>query len=247
MSAVTKIEARELAPVTDQNAALLQVIARAASDPAVDIDKMERLLAMQERVMERNAEAAFNEAMRASQGDMRQVATDANNPQTRSRYATYAAIDAALRPIYTRHGFSISYGTADAPEGYVRVLAYVSHVGGHTRRYEAAMPADGKGAKGGDVMTKTHAFGAATSYGMRYLLKMIFNVAIGEYDLDGNEPTQRPEVPAELLQKAREAALQGTAHYKAYFSMLTAEQRRSLLPEHESLKAAASQADQGAE
>lgn len=247
MSAVTKIEARELAPVTDQNAALLQVIARAASDPAVDIDKMERLLAMQERVMERNAEAAFNEAMRAAQGDMRQVATDANNPQTRSRYATYAAIDAALRPIYTRHGFSISYGTADAPEGYVRVLAYVSHVGGHTRRYEAAMPADGKGAKGGDVMTKTHAFGAATSYGMRYLLKMIFNVAVGEYDLDGNDPVQRQEVPAELLQKAREAALQGTAHYKAYFSMLTAEQRRSLLPEHESLKAAASQADQGAE
>ena len=112
MSAVTKIEARELAPVTDQNAALLQVIARAASDPAVDIDKMERLLAMQERVMERNAETSFNEAMRAAQGDMRQVATDANNPQTRSRYATYAAIAAALRPIYTRHGFSISYGTA---------------------------------------------------------------------------------------------------------------------------------------
>ena len=44
----------------------------------------------------------------------------------------------------------------------------------------------GKGAKGGDVMTKTHAFGSGTSYGMRYLLKMIFNVAIGEEDDDGN-------------------------------------------------------------
>jgi len=48
------------------------------------------------------------------------------------------------------------------------------------------MPADGKGAKGGDVMTKTHAAGSAMSYGMRYLLKMIFNVAIGENDDDGN-------------------------------------------------------------
>ena len=67
MSAVTKIEAREIAPAQDQHAALLQVIARAAADPAVDIDKMERLLAMQERVMERNAEAAFNDAMRAAQ------------------------------------------------------------------------------------------------------------------------------------------------------------------------------------
>jgi hypothetical protein len=49
------------------------------------------------------------------------------------------------------------------------------------------MPSDGKGAKGGDVMTKTHATGAAESYGMRYLLKMIFNIAIGEEDNDGNK------------------------------------------------------------
>lgn len=37
-------------------------------------------------------------------------------------------------------------------------------------------------------MTKTHAVGAGLSYGMRYLLKMIFNVAIGEDDRDGNDP-----------------------------------------------------------
>jgi hypothetical protein len=48
------------------------------------------------------------------------------------------------------------------------------------------MPVDGKGAKGNDVMTKTHAFGSGASYGMRYLLKMIFNVAVGEDDDDGN-------------------------------------------------------------
>jgi hypothetical protein len=47
------------------------------------------------------------------------------------------------------------------------------------------MPADGKGAKGGDVMTKTHATGSAIQYGMRYLLKMIFNIAVGDDD-DGN-------------------------------------------------------------
>ena len=32
---------------------------------------------------------------------------------------------------------------------------------------------------------KTHAVGAGMSYGMRYLLKMIFNIAIGEDDDDG--------------------------------------------------------------
>ena len=94
-----------------------------------------------------------------------------------------------LRPIYTNGGFSLSFDTGkDAPEGCVRVLCYVSHKSGHSRTYHVDMPADGKGAKGGDVMTKTHAVGAGMSYGMRYLLKMIFNVAVGEDDVDGNEP-----------------------------------------------------------
>jgi hypothetical protein len=118
---------------------------------------------------------------------MRPVAADASNPQTKSKYASYAALDSVLRPIYTKHGFGLSFDTGEgAPTGWVRVLCYVTHAGGHARTYHADMPADGKGAKGGDVMTITHAVGAAMSYGMRYLLKMIFNVAVGEDDRDGN-------------------------------------------------------------
>lgn len=234
---------RQEGAIVPQQDAIIAVIARAASDPSVDIDKMERLLQMQERIVARNAEAAFNESMRAAQAELRQVSTDASNPQTRSRYATYAALDAAARPVYTAHGFAISFDTGDAPrDDLVRVVAYVSHSAGHTRQYKADMPADGKGAKGGDVMTKTHAFGAGASYGMRYLLKMIFNIAVGEYDNDGNDPP-RAAPPDELLASAREAALQGIGHYRAYWSMLTAAQRKSLASEHESLKQAAEAAD----
>jgi hypothetical protein len=71
------------------------------------------------------------------------------------------------------------------------------HLGGHVKPYQVDMPADGKGAKGGDVMTKTHATGSALSYGMRYLLKLIFNVAVGEDDDDGNHASQiRSDVKA---------------------------------------------------
>jgi hypothetical protein len=66
------------------------------------------------------------------------------------------------------------------------VICRVSHQNGHSRTYQIDMPADGKGAKGGDVMTKTHATGSAVSYGMRYLLKMIFNIAVSDKDDDGN-------------------------------------------------------------
>lgn len=173
---------------------ILNVIARASTDPNVDIDKLERLLAMQERVLARDAETAFNVAMNAAQAEMRPISANASNPQTRSRYATFDKLDSALRPIYTAHGFSLSFDEGDSPKPeHVRVLCYVSHVGGHTRTYHRDMPADGKGAKGGDVMTKTHAAGAAGSYGARYLLKGIFNVSVGEDDRDGNTPVRPPD------------------------------------------------------
>jgi hypothetical protein len=187
-TAVTKVES-----LTPEPSAVLAVIARAASDPAVDVDKMDRLLQMQERILARQAEVEFNAAMADAQSEMGRISADATNPQTRSKYATYGKLDSVLRPIYTRHGFALSFDEADSPKpDHVRVVCRVSHKGGHNYVYKTDIPADGKGAKGGDVMTKTHAVGAAKQYGMRYLLKGIFNVAIGDEDRDGNdhgEPT----------------------------------------------------------
>lgn len=179
----------------------LQVIERAASDPKVDMDKMERLLLMYERIKARDAETAFNEALVECQRQVGRIAADAYNSQTKSNYPTYAKLDKVLRPIYTERGFAISYDTADTDKpDTVRVVAYVSR-GAHTRTYKVDMPADGKGAKGGDVMTKTHATGAAMSYGMRYLLKGIFNVAIGEEDTDGNLGGMPEQLIAEWIKK----------------------------------------------
>lgn len=176
-------------------ASILSMIQAAASNPNVDMDKMERLWAMHEKAVDRQAAQSFNQSLNAAQGRMGRVQADMTNNQTRSDYASYAALDKALRPIYTDEGFALSFGTApDAPEGCVRVLCHVSHREGHTRTYQADMPNDGKGAKGGDVMTKTHATGSAMTYGMRYLLKMIFNVAIGEDDDDGNSASDPPPV-----------------------------------------------------
>jgi hypothetical protein len=179
------------APATE-SAAIFSMIERAARDPSVDLDKMERLMRMRKDMMAEQAERAFNLAMKSAQSEMRPVAADAVNPQTRSKYATYAKLDRELRPIYTRNGFSLSFDEADSPkEDHIRVVCYLSHEDGHTRTYHKDMPADGKGAKGGDVMTKIHATGAASSYGARYILKGVFNIAVGEDDSDGNEPTAK--------------------------------------------------------
>lgn len=176
----------ELVP-KQEPAHLLAAVMRAAADDNVDVTKLEKLLDVRERLEAKQSEQAFSVAMNEAQSEMGRVSADAVNSQTRSNYATYGQLDRALRPVYTRHGFSLSFDTEESPKAeHIRVLCYVSHRDGHTRTYKADVPADGKGAKGGDVMTKTHAFGSGTSYGMRYLLKMIFNVAIGDSDDDGN-------------------------------------------------------------
>jgi hypothetical protein len=173
-------------PAQTETSAVLHMIERAARDPAVDIDKLQQLMAMRERIEARTAEADFDKALTAAQAGMGRVRTDSNNPQTKSRYASYGALDAAMRPVYTGNGFALSFNTENPAPETVRVICRVSHQNGHSRTYQIDMPADGKGAKGGDVMTKTHATGSAVSYGMRYLLKMIFNIAVSDKDDDGN-------------------------------------------------------------
>jgi hypothetical protein len=187
MSNLAKLDPQQehAAPVND-NTALMTAVARAASDPTVDVEKMERLFAMHERMTAKQAEVEFNTAMSRVQSGMRRIETDKHNKQTNSGYASYGQLDRVLRPLYTAEGLSLSFDTQEAPEGSVGMVCHVSHSGGHTRTYRAVVPSDGKGAKGGDVMTRTHAFGSGTAYGMRYLLKMIFNVAIG-VDLDDDD------------------------------------------------------------
>jgi len=148
---------------------------------------------------------SFNAAMAEAQTEMRPVSADATNPQTRSKYASYAALDKALRSIYTRHGFGLSFDTADTDVAdMVRVVCVVSHREGYERKHHIDMPADGCGIKGSRMMTSTHARGSAATYGMRYLLKMIFNVSIGEDDNDGNITA-----PAQPIGKTELATING--------------------------------------
>jgi hypothetical protein len=186
---------------TPEPANLLEIISRASADPTTDVAKIEKLLELYERITAKNAEVVFSEAMAACQGEMRRISTDATNPQTHSQYASYGKLDSVLRPIYFKHGFSLSFSDGETVKpDHVRVVCLVRHKAGHREMHWKDMPADGKGAKGGDVMTKTHAAGAAQQYGMRYLLKGIFNVAIGEEDKDGNadEPTISEEQEANI-------------------------------------------------
>lgn len=157
-----------------------------AIDKGYDADQLGKLVALHDKWAADEARKAFSAAMSACQREMPVVVKDAENKHTRSFYARLESLTAAIKPVYVRHGFSLSFGTADSqlPNHY-RVVCDVRHAGGHAERYQADIPADGTGAKGGAMaMTGPQAAGSTYSYGQRYLQKLIFNLTIADEDDD---------------------------------------------------------------
>jgi len=194
MSELATKQNTEVAPLSEATR-LIQAIERATLNPAVDVDKMERLLAMQERVMAKQAEAAFSMALNLVQANLPTIERKAWNEQTKSHYAKLEAVNAALTPVYSSNGLSISWGTEESPvEGCIRIVGDLSHIGGHTKRYFLDVPLDDVGILGKTNKTKVHATGASLSYGRRYLTLMMFNASTFD-DNDGNGPKNKPKEP----------------------------------------------------
>ena len=200
MSSDNQLVATETPPVS-----ILGVIAAAARNPEIDVDKMERLLALHERVLKQQAEQEFNAAMSVAQEEMPRVHRDAKNPSTGSFYTRLESLNLEAVPIYTRHGFSLSFGTADCPvPEWHRITCTVAHKGGHSRHYQVDLPRDDTGAKGLANKTKMHGAGSTFSYGRRYLTLLIFNISLTNEDDDGNRGKQAmPPGPMKATEKTR--------------------------------------------
>jgi len=183
------------AVVQNPDVMFMQVLEKAVLNPDVDIDKMERLLVVQERIIDKRSEQAFSVSMMEAQKDMPIVCRDKENTQTHSRYSSYEGILKAGKPVYTSQGFSLMFYETDAPnEEDVRVCVDVMHVDGHTKKLHVDVPLDNTGMQGSVNKTKTHGKGSSFSYGRSYLMRMIFNIATGDDD-DGNAAGGAPVIP----------------------------------------------------
>jgi hypothetical protein len=195
---------------------LLHVIERAMRDVTLPLDRVDAFVQHYNRERDEYRSQMYDRAMSAAQAEIRTVIKDEDNPNTRSRYASYTALDKEVKPVYTKHGFNVSYDTMLSPrgEGWLRVIMRVAHDAGGHRLYTRDMPIVTKGPKGQDVMTQIHATAAAETYAKRYALAGAFNISAGETDTDGNlEPDERitpeqVEILTELLKESEaDAAL----------------------------------------
>ena len=174
----------ELAEVKTINTtdSVLAVIARAATDSAVDVGKMERLLDMQERVLNKQAEILFYDAMSDLQAEMPTIEKKGSikvREEIRSRYARFEDILTATKDLLKKHGFSVSF-KSDFVDGQLEITGTLSHKSGHHESTTMRLPFDTSGSK-----NNVQAIGSSVSYGKRYVYCMLLNVNITEDDDDG--------------------------------------------------------------
>jgi hypothetical protein len=178
MNAVQK-HTETAAPVAHHDGSIVNVIAAAAANPDVNVDKLERLLAMQERIMERDARAAYSAALADMQPKLPAICMGGKNTHTDKAYSRLEDINGAIRPILAEHGFALSFRIGrDA--NTVIVTGVLSHREGHSEETSIHLPADT-----GAGRNAVQAVGSSVTYGKRYTATALLNLTSGEEDDDG--------------------------------------------------------------
>jgi hypothetical protein len=171
------VPAGEAAPSTPAGAQpsdpILLMIANAARDPAVDIEKFERLMALRERVSLADARRAFYAALARAKGEFgpilktRLVDYEHSDGQGRTsyRYEELADVGAVVDPILSKHG--LSYRHKSSQEGpKIKVTCILSHEDGYSEENSLEGVEDKSGKK-----NPNQSIASTVTYLQRYTLK----------------------------------------------------------------------------
>lgn len=190
-------ETNAIVPATtpDVGSSLVLMFERLATNPQVDVAKLEKLIEMQERIIRHNARAEFWSDFARMQGELPTVSERGEivvNGQVRSKYATNEDIQQTIRPILQKHGFALSFRNEFA-DGYVKIIGILAHRSGHSEQDEFVARADTSGSKN-DIQ----ALGSTRSYGQRYTTIALLNIATRGEDDDGRtaQPERTIQAPA---------------------------------------------------
>lgn len=164
-----------------------------------DLDRLERLMDLQQRWEDGEARKAFTRAMAAFKGQCPPVLNKdatvdftSSKGRTHYRHATLGGILAVITPHLSRHGLSVSWEPSQAEKGFVEMTCVVTHEAGHSERRTMHGPRDASGNK-----NPLQEVGSTATYLQRYTLTAALGLSTGELDDDGgaganNPPQQRP-------------------------------------------------------
>jgi hypothetical protein len=163
----------------------LEVIERIATNPDVDVSKLSAILDMQERILAKRWESEFNEAFTCLAAEMPRI-TKKNEVEIKGvvqyKFASWDNIDATIRPIMSKHGFSLSFDTVQrvGEGGGIIVTGTLLHRSGHKRTASIPVALEASGSK-----NNVQGMGSSLSYGKRYVTTMLLNLTTVGEDDDG--------------------------------------------------------------
>lgn len=174
--------------LTEGTTTMLQLIANAAKDPAVDVGKMQALLDMHRQLIKDQADKEANEAFARVVKNMPIVrkngtidfSSEKKGQQKPIPYAKWEDIQRAIRPVYEVEGFTLSFDSVPMENGWSIWSAILLHNNGNIRKASLPLPLDTSGGK-----QNIQAMGSTSSYGQRYPTKMLFNLVFEGEDDDG--------------------------------------------------------------
>lgn len=197
-------------PPQQEAGALMTIIDRISSLPDLTSDKLdqvERLFAMHQQMLDRQAEQLFNEDMARTQSEIQPVVANKENKHTKSLYSDIDAIHAEAKPIWTRNGFSVVTRTAPSTiQNHIKVICEVRHSAGHKEVHEDDWPLDTVGAQGNANKTAIQGKGSTSTYARRYTELGIFDIAIKRLDKDGNAAPQLSQRAGDWIAAINESA-----------------------------------------
>jgi hypothetical protein len=161
----------------NESTALASVVEALANNPNVDVDKLRQIIDLQRQMRADLARESFNQSFAAMQREMPVVIERART--NNGTYATLEDIVETVRPILSKHGFSLSHRTDWPEKGIVKITGILAHAAGHERTSEFLSGADSSGNK-----NAIQGLGSAMSYGRRYTTNDLCNIVTRNEDDD---------------------------------------------------------------
>ncbi len=156
----------------------LAIIEKVALDQNINVEKMTKILDMQERILNKQSELEFNQAMAKAMAEI--PSFEKSKKGHNFKYATFESINKIVKPIMAKHGLFINFMTDFQSDNHVMITAKITHKSGHNDKTSMRFPFDPSGSK-----NTIQATGSAISYGKRYTMNALLNITTHDEDDDG--------------------------------------------------------------
>ena len=176
MNAAKQLQRQETLPTVPAPAATPAALLEIAITNGADIEKLEKLMAMQERYEANEARKAFLADMNAFRAEAIVVYKDADGHN--SKYAKLSSIVKHVVPIMAKHNLTHRWITESVDGGTV-VTCVLTHELGHSEQASMTAPPETSGSK-----NAIQAIGSTISYLQRYTFQAVTGIVASDDDND---------------------------------------------------------------